>query len=454
MQTANKILIVDDEEIVRRAFTHQLTQHGFEVEAKDSAEKALDVLTREWPGIVITDMMMPGMNGLELLAGIRETDPDLPVVLMTGQGDVPMAVKAIQDGAYDFLEKPFETGRFMDVINRALEKRRLVMEVRELKAARESSRGKTQIIGKSPAIEKLRQTVTNIADCDVDVLLIGETGTGKDLIARCLHEQSKRAGNHFVAINCGAIPEAIIESELFGHEAGSFTGASKRRIGKFEHAQGGTVFLDEIESMPLHLQVKLLHVLQDRYILRVGSNDPVNVDVRVIAATKEDLKQAYAENKFRKDLYYRLNVVQIELPALRDRKEDIPLLFQHFALEACARYNIQAPAPSKEMIQRLLSRQWEGNVRELRNEAEKFVLGLNLDLESSLMSSDEPASSNPGENNQTFKEQVANFERNLIEQELIRQRGDLKKAQEALQIPKQTLYDKIKTFGLNRKDYQ
>ncbi|CAI2718985.1 sigma-54-dependent transcriptional regulator [Nitrospina watsonii] len=453
MDAINKILIVDDEEIVRRAYTYQLTQRGFEVEACDSAKKALEVLTPEWPGIVITDIAMPGMDGLSLLGRIRELDPDLPVVLMTGQGDVPMAVKAIQDGAYDFLEKPFDTSRFIDVLNRALEKRRLVMEVRDLRAERES-RG-AQIVGKSSSVEKLRQTVQTIADCDVDVLLLGETGTGKDLVARCLHEQSKRAGHHFVAINCGAIPEAIIESELFGHEAGSFTGASKRRIGKFEHAQGGTVFLDEIESMPLHLQVKLLHVLQDRYILRVGSNDTVNVDVRVIAATKEDLKQAYAENKFRKDLYYRLNVVQIELPPLRDRKEDIPVLFQHFVLEACARYKVEAPPPPTEMIRRMLDRQWEGNVRELRNEAEKFVLGLNLDLETSLTSLAEDAESvSSGNAGVTFKEQVSDFEKHLIEQELIRQKGDLKKAQDALQIPKQTLYDKIKTFGLNRKDYQ
>lgn len=453
MDAINQILIVDDEEIVRRAYAHQLTQRGFEVEACDSAKKALEVLTPEWPGIVITDIAMPGMDGLSLLGRIRELDPDLPVVLMTGQGDVPMAVKAIQDGAYDFLEKPFDTGRFIDVLNRALEKRRLVMEVRDLRAEREK-RG-AQIVGKSSSIEKLRKTVQTIADCNVDVLLLGETGTGKDLVARCLHEQSKRAGHHFVAINCGAIPEAIIESELFGHEAGSFTGASKRRIGKFEHAQGGTVFLDEIESMPLHLQVKLLHVLQDRYILRVGSNDTVNVDVRVIAATKEDLKQAYAENRFRKDLYYRLNVVQIELPPLRDRKEDIPVLFQHFVLEACARYKVEAPPSPTEMIRRLLDRQWEGNVRELRNEAEKFVLGLNLDLETSLTSlAGDAESMSSGNAGVTFKEQVSDFEKHLIEQELIRQKGDLKKAQDALQIPKQTLYDKIKTFGLNRKDYQ
>lgn len=454
MEPIKKILIVDDEEIVRRAYTHQLTHRGFEVEALDSAEKALQVLGPEWPGIVITDMVMPGMDGLALLKRVRDLDPDLPVVLMTGQGDVPMAVKAIQDGAYDFLEKPFETGCFLDVIHRALEKRRLVLEVRALRAARDGGTGGARIIGKSRSMEKLRQTVQTIADCDVDVLLIGETGTGKDLVARSLHEQSKRSGNPFVSINCGAIPETIIESELFGHEAGAFTGASKRRIGKFEHAQGGTVFLDEIESMPLHLQVKLLHVLQDRYILRVGSNDPVNVDVRVIAATKEDLKKAYEQNRFRKDLYYRLNVVQIELPPLRDRKEDIPILFQHFVLEACARYKIQPPNPSQEVIARLLARPWEGNVRELRNEAEKFVLGLNLDLEDTLTSLGSPESSSEGGGGITFKEQVSAFEKRLIEEELKRQKGDLKKTQEALQIPKQTLYDKIKVFGLNRKDYQ
>lgn len=454
MEAIKQILIVDDEEIVRRAYTHQLTHRGFEVQALDSAESALQVLSPEWPGIVITDMVMPGMDGLALLKRVRDIDPDLPVVLMTGHGDVPMAVKAIQDGAYDFLEKPFETERFIDVINRALEKRRLVLEVRALRAARDGAGGATRIIGKSPSMEKLRQTVKTIADCDVDVLLIGETGTGKDLVARSLHEQSKRADRPFVAINCGAIPETIIESELFGHEAGSFTGAGKRRIGKFEHAQGGTVFLDEIESMPLHLQVKLLHVLQDRYVQRVGSNDPVHVDVRVIAATKENLKKAYEENRFRKDLYYRLNVVQIELPPLRDRKDDIPILFQHFALEACSRYKIQAPTPPNDLIQRMLTRPWEGNVRELRNEAEKFVLGLNLDLETALTSLGESESSATGGGGVTFKEQVSAFEKTLIEEELKRQKGDLKKTQEALHIPKQTLYDKIKTFGINRKDYQ
>jgi len=454
MEAIKQILIVDDEEIVRRAYTHQLTHRGFEVQALDSAESALQVLSPEWPGIVITDMVMPGMDGLALLKRVRDMDPDLPVVLMTGHGDVPMAVKAIQDGAYDFLEKPFETERFIDVINRALEKRRLVLEVRALRASRDGAGGATRIIGKSPSMEKLRQTVQTIADCDVDVLLIGETGTGKDLVARSLHEQSKRADRPFVAINCGAIPETIIESELFGHEAGAFTGAGKRRVGKFEHAQGGTVFLDEIESMPLHLQVKLLHVLQDRYVQRVGSNDPVHVDVRVIAATKENLKKAYEENRFRKDLYYRLNVVQIELPPLRDRKDDIPILFQHFALEACARYKIQAPTPPNDLIQRMLTRPWEGNVRELRNEAEKFVLGLNLDLETAFTSLGEPESPGSAESGVTFKEQVSAFEKTLIEEELKRQKGDLKKTQEALHIPKQTLYDKIKTFGINRKDYQ
>jgi two-component system C4-dicarboxylate transport response regulator DctD len=335
MSDINKVLIIDDEEIVGKAYRNQLRGKGFDADTLESGFEALNLLSPQWPGIVVSDIIMPEMDGITLLKKVKEMDPDLPVVLITGQGDIPMAVKAIQEGAYDFLEKPFETSKFIDVVKRAMEKRRLILEVRALRTTLSSQKeAGSKIVGKSPAVERLRTTVKGIADCDVDVLLLGETGTGKDLIARSLHEMSKRGRKHFVAINCGAMPETIIESELFGHEAGAFTGANKRRIGKFEHADGGTVFLDEIESMPLHLQVKLLHVLQDRVVQRVGSNTQVPVDVRVIAATKVDLKQAYEENTFRKDLYYRLNVVQIEIPPLRDRREDIPLLFQHFVMEA------------------------------------------------------------------------------------------------------------------------
>ncbi|NIV72165.1 response regulator, partial [Candidatus Saccharibacteria bacterium] len=350
MLNINKILIVDDEEIVRKAYQYELRGKGYDADALGSAKIALERLDERWPGVVVSDIIMPEMDGLTLLKNIKNMDPDIPVVLISGQGDIPMAVKAIQEGAYDFLEKPFETSRFLDVVKRALEKRRLVLEVRELKASIENQETGGQIVGKSAVMERLRLTLKNIADTDVDLLLLGETGTGKDLVARSLHQMSKRSQKPFVAINCGAMPETIIESELFGHEAGAFTGATKRRIGKFEYAHGGTVFLDEIESMPLHLQVKLLHVLQDRVVQRVGSNEPIPVDVRVVAATKVDLKKAYEENTFRKDLFYRLNVVQIVIPPLRERKDDIPQLFQHFVLEACRKYKMDPPPPSEKMI--------------------------------------------------------------------------------------------------------
>lgn len=452
----NKVLIVDDEEIVRKAYQKELRGKGYDADSVESGVHALDILSDSWPGIVVSDILMPEMDGITLLKKIKEMDPDLPVVLITGQGDIPMAVQAMRVGAYDFLEKPFETSKFLDTVNRAIEKRRLIMEVRSLRDTLSSQQeAGIKIVGKSASIEKLRTAVRSLADCDVDVLLLGETGVGKDLVAHSLHDSSPRRRKNFVAINCGAMPENIIESELFGHEAGAFTGANKRRIGKFEYADGGTIFLDEIESMPLHLQVKLLHVLQDRVVQRVGSNTPVPVDVRVVAATKVDLKQAYEENTFRKDLYYRLNVVEIEIPPLRQRLEDIPLLFQHFVLEACARYKLEAPVIPDSLLQELQKREWEGNIRELRNEADKFSLGLNReasgDFEDSLASESGPKMT--AVNDKPFKEKVANFEKALIENELKVQKGDLKKTQNILGIPKQTLYDKIKTFGINRKDY-
>ncbi len=457
MEDVKKILIVDDEEIVRLAYKNELMQRGYEVETSDSGESALEILDANWPGILVSDIIMPGMDGLSLLKKVKKIDKEIPVILITGHGDIPMAVQAIHDGAYEFLEKPFDTDRFADMVKRAMEKRKLVLEVKNLRSVIDSQKEpERKIIGKSPKMVELANTIENIANCDVDIIIYGETGTGKDLVARYLHDCSQRKNKNFVAINCGGLPETIIESELFGHEPGAFTGANKRRIGKFEYAQGGTVFLDEIESMPLHLQVKLLHVLQDRLVQRLGSNDLHPIDVRVVAATKVDLKKAYEENKFRKDLYYRLNVVQLFIPPLRERADDIPLLFQHFILDSCSRYNLPVPTISSEYIQELLSRRWEGNVRELRNEAEKFLLGITLDLPESGYSNDTNSNqlSNVSSNGMTLKQLVAAFEKNLIEQEMVRQKGDLKKVQFALSIPKQTLYDKIKAFGLNRKDYQ
>ena len=452
-----KVIVVEDSKIIRLGYKDTLERRGFEVETFDTAKSALSRISFGWPGIIISDVIMPGMDGISMMKRIREVDSDLPVILITGQGDIPTAVQAIRDGAYDFLEKPFSGEVLMEVVHRAMEKRQLVQEIRVLrKEINGQQESNFRILGKSPAVSRLRETITSIAGSDPDVLIFGETGTGKDLVARCLHENSPRKDKNFVSINCGAIPENIIESELFGHEAGSFTGADHRRIGKFEHAHGGTVFLDEIESMPLHLQVKLLHVLQDRVIYRVGSNDPIPVDVRVVAATKMDLKKASSENKFRKDLYYRLNVFQVYLPPLRERMEDIPLLFNHFVAEIGFRYKVSVlTLPPGDFMQNLLTRPWEGNVRELKNEAEKYVLQLIMDIpgQSECFTSF-PENSAAGNGERTLNDQLAAFEKTIIEQELIRQNGDIKNTYLALGIPRQTLYYKIQKYNLNRKHYQ
>ncbi|MDH5762579.1 MAG: sigma-54 dependent transcriptional regulator [Nitrospinota bacterium] len=452
-----KVIVVEDSKIIRLSYKDALERKGFDVETFDTAKSALNRVSFGWPGIIISDVIMPGMDGISMMRRIREIDADLPVILITGQGDIPTAVQAIREGAYDFLEKPFSGEVLMEVVNRAMEKRRLVQEVRILrKEISNQQDANFRIIGKSQAVARLRETITHMSGSDPDVLILGETGTGKDLIARCLHENSPRKENNFVSINCGAIPENIIESELFGHEAGSFTGADHRRIGKFEHAHGGTVFLDEIESMPFHLQVKLLHVLQDRVIYRVGSNDPIPVDVRVVAATKTDLKKAFEENQFRKDLYYRLNVFQIYLPPLRERMEDIPLLFNHFVTEIGWRYKVSVlTLPEADFMQKLLVRPWEGNIRELKNEAEKYVLQLIMEVPGQnecFTPFPDNKISRSGE--MTLNDQLTAFERTIIEQELIRQNGDIKNTYLALGIPRQTLYYKIQKYGLNRKHYQ
>jgi len=307
-----------------------------------------------------------------------------------------------------------------------------------------------RIIGNTPAVQRLRLTIGQIADTDADVLLIGETGTGKELVARALHENSRRRDHNFVAVNCGAVPDNLIESELFGHEAGAFTDARTRRIGKFEHANGGTLFLDEIESMPLHVQVHLLRVLQERAIERLGSNELIPLDLRVVAASKVDLREAADRGEFREDLYYRLSVVTIAIPPLRERREDIPLLFQHFVLVAGARYQREPPPPRPEQLQRLMMADWPGNVRELRNAAERYVLlGESCGYEIDQMvvgGSDRPV--------MTLPEQLECFERSLIEQQLKANNGSIKDTMTALGLPRKTLYDKMKKYGLDRADYR
>ena len=444
-------MLIDDEEHIRVAASQALDLAGFSVETFDRAEKALGFLDANWPGAVISDIRMPGIDGMQFLQKARALDPDLPVILITGHGDVSMAVEAMRAGAYDFIEKPFAVEDLVDTVGRALDKRALTMENRRLKNELEmQSKPGPRIIGGTAGVQRLRQTITQIADTDADVLVNGETGTGKELVARSLHENSRRRDHNFVAVNCGAVPDNLIESELFGHEAGAFTDARSRRIGKFEHANGGTLFLDEIESMPVNVQVHLLRVLQERAIERLGSNELIPLDLRVVAASKVDLREAASRGDFREDLYYRLSVVMIDIPPLRERREDVPLLFQHFVLVAGARYQREPPPPQPEQLHRLMLAEWPGNVRELRNAAERYVLlgdTCGYDLEQVVNGdTDRPAL--------TLPEQLECFERSLIEQHLKANNGSIKATMGTLGLPRKTLYDKMKKYRLERDNYK
>ena len=435
-ETMGEVVLVEDERAVRMATAQTLELGGFEVHACESAEQARVWLQPGFGGVIVTDVRLPGQSGLNLLAEAVASDPDLPVIVVTGHGDVSMAVEAMRAGAYDFIEKPFSAERLLETVRRAHEKRRLVMENRQLKAAWASHPDMPALIGQSPAIERVRTLIRTVGPTAADVLINGQTGTGKEVVARHLHGASGRKGP-FVAINCAALPESVFESEIFGHEAGAFTSAQKRRIGKLEYANGGTVFLDEIESMPLALQVKLLRVLQERRLERLGGNDPIHVDCRIIAASKADLLQLSAQGGFREDLYYRIGVVGIDLPRLADRREDIPLLLAHFVQGAALRYQRPIPQWSPAQMAEWQARDWPGNVRELRNFADRLVLGV--------AEVRETAAEQGGD---TLPQRVDAYERALIADALAAHDGSVAAAADRLGIPRKTLYDKLKKYQL------
>ena len=373
----NSVMVVDDESSIRSAVEQWLSLSGFDVQLFSRADECLAQLPKHFAGVILSDVRMPGMSGLELLAEVQQRDAELPVILLTGHGDVPMAVDAMRDGAYDFLEKPFSPEALLGSLRRALDKRRLVLENRALhEQADNRAKLDATLLGVSRGLQTLRRQVLELAALPVNVLIRGETGSGKELVARCLHDFGPRADKPFVALNCAAIPEQLFEAELFGHESGAFTGAQGKRIGKLEYADGGTLFLDEIESMPLAQQVKLLRVLQEQKLERLGSNQSIRVDLRIIAATKPDLLDEARAGRFREDLAYRLNVAELRLPPLRDRREDIPLLYESFARHAAERLGRTFAPLSGPQLSHLLSHDWPGNVRELANVAERQVLGL------------------------------------------------------------------------------
>jgi two-component system C4-dicarboxylate transport response regulator DctD len=439
------ILLVDDEPQIRNTGKQTLELAGHTVISCDSGEQALKRITRDC-GALITDVRMPGMDGFALMARALEIDPNLPVIMITGHGDIAMALRAVRCGAYDFMEKPFPAEILVDTVRRALERRSLIMENRRLKEELAASSDNV-VIGRAPSIERVRTIIASVAETDADVLIMGETGTGKELVARALHHQSARRSHNFVALNCGALPESLFESELFGYEVGTFTGAAKSRIGRIQFAHKGTLFLDEIESMPLPLQVKILRILQERTVEPLGSNETFPVDIRVVSATKTNLKQASAEGRFREDLYYRLNVVTIQMPPLRERREDIPLLFQHFVLKAAARYHRDPPKLTPQILYQLNSHSWPGNVRELKNTADRFVLGVLNEDEIAAASSAVGAPLN-------LPEQIDIFEKSVIKNVLTLYQGDVRSTVEALGIPRKTFYDKVRRFGIIVDDFR
>ena len=443
--TGETILFVDDEEHLRLAAEQALQLADLPVTCLAQAEKALARISRNFPGILVTDIRMPGMDGIELMRRALEIDSEFPVILVTGHGDVELAVQCMREGAYDFLEKPYAPSRLVETVRRALDKRRLTLENRALRSqvgGRDAI--EARLTGRSAAMVDMRHQIRAIAATEADVLIIGATGTGKEVAARALHRASTRGDWPFVHINCAALPEALIESELFGHEAGAFPGATRARYGKFEHGRGGTVFLDEIESMPQPMQAKLLHAIQNRAITRLGSNDPVELDVRFVAASKTDLEAEAAAGRFRSDLLYRLNVVTLRVPDLTERREDVPRLFVQLVNEAAARYKRPAPDVPGAVLNAVSARAWPGNVRELRNAADRFALGLDLAI------GDSAASMAADDGTANLADKVADYERALIAASLTANGGSLKGTYEALGLSRKALYEKMQKYGLDR----
>lgn len=444
---AAPVILIDDDRDLLKATAQTLELAGFSVSAFAVAAEALAGLDAGFAGVVVSDIRMPQIDGLQLFNRVLRLDADIPVILVTGHGDIAMAVNAIKDGAYDFITKPFAADRLVQSVRRAAEKRRLVMENRALREAAGEAQDGLPLIGQTPAMDRLRRTLRQIADTDVDVLVTGETGSGKEVVASLLHRWSRRAKGNFVALNCGTLPETVIESELFGHEAGAFTGAQKKRIGRIEHASGGTLFLDEIESMPVSTQVQMLRVLEMREVTPLGTNEVRPVDLRVVAAAKVDLGDPRQRGAFREDLYYRLNVVTISIPPLRERRDDVALLFFYFAERAAARFHRPVPAVPATVHRHLSDHDWPGNVRELAHFAERFVLGLEEGAEA------QPPAPTQSTAAMKLPERLERYEADIIRETLGRNEGDVRRTIEALGIPRKTFYDKLQRHGIVRSDF-
>ncbi|MBN2423522.1 MAG: sigma-54-dependent Fis family transcriptional regulator [Calditrichaceae bacterium] len=447
-----EILIIDDEKAQRDILRDILTDAGYKVIDAANGEDGIKLFREYHSPVVLTDLKMPGKDGMQVLEEAKQINPDVQVIMMTAFGTIPGAVTAIKIGAYDYLTKPLNKDDLLRVVKRAAEKASLLMENIRLKKEISSRYQYENLIGKSPAMQKIYQLIDRIKDIEATALITGESGTGKELVARAIHFNDRRKNGPFIAVNCGAIPENLIESELFGHEKGSFTGANRDYPGRFEQAQAGTLFLDEIGTMRIDLQIRLLRVLQDKKVQRIGSGKTIDLDVRVIAASNEDLNQKVREGFFRNDLYHRLNVFHIHLPPLRERPEDIPLLTRHF-LSACARqYSKPEPKLAADALKRLENFNYPGNVRELEHIIEKTIILSDSDVihANDLILPDDNKDIHPKET----VDSLIGMEARMIDNALKESGGSLKNAAEKLGITYKTLQYRVKKFGIDKKKYK
>ena len=469
-----RILVIDDEAAIRDSLKMILEYEDYEFLGASSGPEGVALVKRESPHLVVLDIKMPGMNGLETLAEIRKIDEAVPVAMISGHGTITDAMQATRLGAFDFIEKPFTSERVLVTVAKGLEVRELRQENRELKLAMES---RYEIVGNSPALRRVLESVKRAAPTNATVLLLGESGVGKELVARTIHRNSPRAGQRFVQVNCAAIPEELIESELFGHEKGSFTGATEKQIGKFEQADRGTIFLDEVGDMSPKTQAKVLRVLQEQEVERLGSARTIKVDVRVIAATNKNLEEAIQRGEFREDLYFRLNVIPILVPPLRERREDIPALVQHFARMISDEHNMKAKRFDAPALEALSRHRWRGNIRELRNQIERLMIMAASDV---VHVEDLPAEIRAGDSSGartavgeslappaagaseagsaaaaapsgTLREFKDAAERAYLVQKLRENNWNISKTAEIIDTPRSNLYKKLEQYGIKQE---
>jgi DNA-binding NtrC family response regulator len=443
VKTKGRILIVDDETVVRDSLGKWFSSEGYQAQPVAGAREALESIQKMEYDVALIDIKMPGMDGMELQARLREADPELTVIIMTGYASVETAVQALKRGAYDYITKPVDPDELSHLLSNAMEHRRAKREVVRLRENLQEVSPGTELIGRSPAMKKVFELIEMVAPTEATVLITGESGTGKEVVARAIHAAGPRRFMPMVTIHCGALTETLLESELFGHEKGAFTGAQYRKKGKFEVADGGTVFLDEISDISLKTQTDLLRVLQEKEVVRVGGNQPIKVDFRCIAATNKNLEALVKAGTFRPDLYYRLHVFCVDLPPLRDRREDIPLLVAHFLNKFCMMTSRTVPQISPEAIQVLMNHEWPGNVRELENAVERaLVVCRGSEIKASDFSFQFQTDTMP------TGRTLDDVERVHIERILRETEHNLSRAARILDIDRTTLYNKLRRYGL------